>query len=119
VSELVHVETSERDGVVVASLSGELDLSAADRVGDTIAEAVPTTASGLVVDFSEVTFIDSSGVAMLFSLARRLSSRRQQLRCVTQPGSPVARVLEIVEFERAGAIDADLERALAAIADRS
>lgn len=119
VNDLVRVETSERDGVVVVRLAGELDLASADGVGATMAEAVPTTAVGVVVDFTDLTFIDSSGVATMFSLARRLSSRRQRLRCVAEPGSPVARVLEIVEFERAAPIDADLEHALAAIAERS
>ena len=116
-SELVQVETSERDGIVVARVTGELDLAGAEPIGDELAAAVPTSALGLIVDFRELSFIDSSGVAMLFSLARRLASRRQQLRCVTPSDSPVARVLEIVEFERAAPIDSDLDQALAGIAE--
>jgi hypothetical protein len=47
---------------------------------------------------------------------RRLSSRRQELRVVAPQGRPVARVLEIVEFERAAPIRADVEAAVAEIA---
>ena len=65
---------------------------------------------------STLEFIDSSGVAMLFGLVRRLSSRRQELRVVAPRGRPVARVLEIVEFERAAPIRADVEAAVAEIA---
>ena len=56
------------------------------------------------MDFSELEFIDSSGMAMLFGLVRRLGSRRQELRVVARSGEPVARVLEIVEFDRAAPI---------------
>jgi anti-anti-sigma factor len=97
-------------------LTGELDLAGADAVGREIGEAVPNSAHGLVVDFTGLGFIDSSGVAMMFTLARRLESRRQKLRCVASPGSPVARVLEIVEFERAAPVDQDLAGAMAGIA---
>ena len=111
-SELVDLVIEDRDGVVVAQVSGELDIAGASRTGDTIAEAVPTAARGLVVDFSRLEFIDSSGVAMLFGLARRLSGRRQQLRVVAPEGGPVTRVLEIVEFDRAAPVVGDLEQAL-------
>jgi anti-anti-sigma factor len=114
-TDVVRVETSERDGVVVARVSGELDVAGADRTGRTISEAVPNSARGLVVDLSGLDFIDSSGVAMMFMLSRRLTSRRQALRCVAPEGSAVARVLEIVEFDRAAPVDADLDSALAGI----
>jgi anti-anti-sigma factor len=116
VSSLVQVETSEADGVVVARLRGELDVAGAEATGRQISEAIPNSAHGLVVDCSELDFIDSSGVAMMFTLARRLDSRRQKLRCVAPAGSPVARVLEIVEFGRAAPVNEKLEQALAAIA---
>ena len=115
-SNLVQVEASETDGVVVVRLSGELDVAGAEATGGRIGQAVPNSAHGLVVDFTDLRFIDSSGVAMLFTLARRLESRRQRLRCVAPPGSPVARVLEIVEFGRAAPVDQHLEQALAGIA---
>ena len=76
---------------------------------------MPNSALGLVVDMSELEFIDSSGVAMLFGLVRRLSSRRQGLRVVAPQGRPVARVLEIVEFDRAAPINPDLDAAVAEI----
>lgn len=115
--DLVGVEIEQRDDdVVVARLTGELDISAAERTGKRIAEAVPSSARGLVVDMSELEFMDSSGVSMLFSLARQVGSHRQQLRVVAPPGRPVSRVLQIVEFDRAAPVDADVESAVAEIA---
>ena len=112
---LVGIEIEERGDVVVARVTGELDIAGASRTGERIAQAVPTSALGLVVDFTELEFIDSSGVAMLFGLARTLGGRRQRLRVVATPGGPVARVLDIVEFDRAAPVHRDLEAALADI----
>jgi anti-anti-sigma factor len=118
-SDLARVETSESDGIVVARVSGELDVAGATQMGEMIGEAVPNSARALVVDFSDLGFIDSSGVAMLFTLSRRLESRRQELHLVAPQGSPVARVLEIVEFDRAAPVHADLDSALAEVGDGS
>jgi anti-sigma B factor antagonist len=112
---LVGLEIEERGDIVIARVTGELDISGASHAGDRIADAVPTSARGLVVDMSELDFIDSSGVAMLFGLVRRLSGRRQELRVVAPRGRPVARVLEIVEFDRAAPVCVDLDAALAEI----
>ena len=110
---LVELEIEQRGEIVVARVSGELDIAGAPGTGDRIADAVPTSARALVVDMTPLEFIDSSGVAMLFGLARRLSSRRQELRVVAPAGTPVKRVLEIVEFDRAAPIHEELEPALA------
>jgi anti-anti-sigma factor len=113
--DLVQLEIEERGEVVVAHVTGELDLAGAPATGETIAEAIPTSARALVVDFSGLEFIDSSGIAMLFNLARRLNGRRQELRVVAVDGKPVARVLEIVEFDRAAPIHETLDEALASV----
>jgi anti-anti-sigma factor len=112
--DLVQLAIEERDDVVVAKVTGELDLAGAPSTGEAIGEAVPTSARVLVVDCSGLEFIDSSGIAMLFNLARRLASRRQELRVVARNGEPVARVLEIVEFDRAAPVHETLDEALAA-----
>jgi anti-anti-sigma factor len=116
--DLVQVEIEEREGddIVVARLTGELDIAGAESTGRRIAEAVPSSARGVVVDMTDLEFIDSSGVSMLFTLARRVGSRRQELRVVAPAGRPVARVLQIVEFERAAPVHADLDSAVAKIA---
>jgi anti-anti-sigma factor len=113
--DLVQLEIEDRGEVVIARVTGELDLAGAPTTGETIGEAVPTSARALVVDFSALEFIDSSGIAMLFNLARRLGGRRQELRVVAEDGKPVARVLEIVEFDRAAPVHQTLDEALAAV----
>ena len=115
-NDLIGVDIEEREDVVVARLSGELDISVAEPTGRKIAESVPSSALGVVVDMSALEFMDSSGVSMLFSLARQVGSHRQQLRVVAPAGRPVSRVLEIVEFDRAAPVHADVDSAVSEIA---
>jgi anti-anti-sigma factor len=112
-NDLAELTIDEQDALVIARITGELDVSLAPRMGDRIADAVSTSARGLVVDFSQLEFIDSSGVAMLFTLVRKLSSRRQELFVVAPKDEPVTRVLEIVDFDKAAPVHEDLETALA------
>jgi len=100
--------------VAVASVRGELDVSNSAATGDAIASELQLEARCLIVDFSELNFLDSSAISMLFSLARRLGERRQELRVVAPEGKAVGRVLDIVEFGRAAPVHGTLDDALAA-----
>jgi anti-sigma B factor antagonist/stage II sporulation protein AA (anti-sigma F factor antagonist) len=85
------------DDVIVARLSGEVDLSNARPVGDELAAAVPNRALGLVLDLSATSYLDSSGVSLVFDLADRLRRRQQKLRLVVTADAPLRRVLRIVD----------------------
>ena len=61
---LVGLAIENQGDVIIARLTGELDIAGAPSTGEQIGQAVPNSALGLVVDMSELEFIDSSGVAM-------------------------------------------------------
>jgi anti-anti-sigma factor len=110
-SELSHLDLSG-DDVVVARLSGEIDLSNAAEVGDELSSSVPNTALGLVLDLTATTYLDSSGVHLIFDLAERLRTRQQQLRIVVPSGAPVRRVLRIVELDDSVPVLATVDEAV-------
>jgi len=97
----------------VLRCSGDEDLNTQGARRTALARALKARAD-LVVDFTELTFLDSSGVAMLFRLVRRLGDHRQQLHVVAPSGEAVGRVLEIVEFDRAAPVHPTLDVALEA-----
>jgi anti-sigma B factor antagonist len=103
------------DDVVIARLSGEVDLSNAAHVGEELGAAVPNSALGLVLDLTATSYLDSSGVHLIFGLAERLRRRQQQLRVVVPEGAPVRRVLRIVELDDAVPVTATVEEAVAEI----
>ena len=95
-SDLSSLQVDDSDDVVVARLAGEIDLSNASSVGDQLTGAVPNSALGLVLDLSDTSYLDSSGVSLVFDLAERLRRRQQQLRLVVPEDAPLRRVLRIV-----------------------
>jgi anti-sigma B factor antagonist len=114
VSQLAHLAFEEQGRVVVARIAGEVDLSNATDLQQTMLDAVPNTAEGMVVDLSVVSYLDSSGIRMLGEIGERLRWREQRFAVVAPPGSRVRGVLAIagaesvVPFE--DSLDAALER---------
>ena len=97
-NDLAVISIESNDGTVVADITGEVDPSNARELGRKLTAAVPNDAMSVVVDLTGVSFLDSSGVQMLFELAERLTARQQQLSVVVPPECPARRVLEIVAF---------------------
>jgi anti-anti-sigma factor len=96
VSVLAEVEMETREGMPVARISGEVDLSNAAEIGAGLRGSIPQEAPGLVVDLSATRYLDSAGLHVLFDLGRRLRDRGQSLRLVVPAGSPVERLIGIV-----------------------
>lgn len=68
----VAVKTSSEGGTPVVSLSGELDLTNVRRVESVLEDIVTTGTGRLVVEMSGLEFMDSSGLALLASVARKV-----------------------------------------------
>jgi anti-anti-sigma factor len=101
VSQLAHLHFDDRSGVTVANIEGEIDLSNAAELELAISHAVRNDARAVVVNLTHVEYLDSSGVSLLFNLARRLS-RRQQAFVVVAPAE--AHVREILSLSGAEAL---------------
>lgn len=99
----------------VARVTGEVDASNAPQVTGQLTDAVPNTAMGLVLDLTETTYLDSSGVQMLFEVADALRRRQQALRLVVAPDSFLADVLEAVNFAGTAETDDTVAEALDAL----
>lgn len=98
-TEDTQLTTEERDGIVVARVSGEVDLANAPRLSRSLVKAMPNDAVGMVIDLSDTTYLDSSGVSLVFELAERMQSRQQKLRVALPEDAPLRRVLRIVNLE--------------------
>jgi anti-anti-sigma factor len=101
--------------IPVARMTGEVDSSNARDLGTTLVEAVPNQAMGMVLDLSETTYLDSSGIQLLFELADRLARRQQELRLVVPAESFVADVLAAVNLGGVAKTDASIHEALTAL----
>ena len=110
--ELQHLETGDQ-GFALVALAGELDLTNSEAVERRLQSEVDS-ADALVVDLNRVVFVDSAALHCFFRLARSRGPSRFAV--VLEPGSPIRRVVEIVNLGRAATIVPSLAEARAALA---
>ncbi len=96
-----EIVLDRRDASVVARLSGEVDMSNANYVRDQLLASMPNEALALVLDISGCRYLDSAAIEVLFDVSRRLGRRRQELRLVMPPDSPLRRVIELTAIHTA------------------
>ena len=115
-SELAEIAIEVDGDVVVAILSGEVDPSNARALGRELTSAVPNDAMGVVLDLTDVVYIDSSGIQVLFELAERLEGRQQRLAVAVPDDGAARRVLEIVALDQTAPIAPTRDAARALLA---
>lgn len=111
---LAEVTLRPEGAVLVARIDGEIDLSNVESIRATLAGAVSHETELVVLDLTSTTYLDSTGVRLLFELAARLQNRRQQLRLVVADGALVGRVVELTQLDQRVPVDRSVADALAA-----
>jgi anti-anti-sigma factor len=111
---LARLELETRDRALVARVTGEIDLSNAESIRNDITNAVPHDSAGVLLDLTDTTYLDSSGIRFLFDLAQRLQSRRQQLVLVVTDQALVRRVIVLTKLDGAVPLHSNFDDALTA-----
>ena len=91
------VERSRVDGYELLKVEGELDIATASRMITALNEAIAEMSAPLVVDLTQVAFMDSTGLALLMN-ARRRAVRQGHGFAIICPNGPIARVFEIADM---------------------
>lgn len=97
---LCRVEIAREAGFPVAKIAGEIDISNVEQVEKELGSLQDGQDSVCVVDLTGGEYFDSAGIRLLFSLAMRMRTRRQELHVIVPEGSVIRRVLEITDFTR-------------------
>jgi anti-sigma B factor antagonist len=87
-----------RDGAVVLSLTGEIDLYNAEEVRAALLDACAGEPRTLVVDLEEVRFIDSTALGVLIEARSRMADRGGFR--LAAPGFETRRALEVSGLDR-------------------
>lgn len=104
------VSRTERAGVVVLAVSGEVDLSSAPQLGETISAAMEDRPAVLVVDLTEVEVLTSAGVAVLYGGHNRAGDTDFR---IVASRAPVLRPLQILGLTDIMAVYPATDQALA------
>ena len=96
--EILEVTTQDSGGHVTVSLKGELDLSSVGKVEEELERVEKDGPSVLVLDLSQLTFLDSTGLLAVVPADERARSNGRRLVIVRGP-DPVQRVFAITRLE--------------------
>ncbi|MGA8219016.1 MAG: STAS domain-containing protein [Solirubrobacterales bacterium] len=113
--ELARLSFDTNGDVKLARVSGEVDASNVAELTGQLLDGVTNESRALVLDLTETSYIDSSGISLIFDAAARMKNRRQDLRLVARPESFVSEVLAAVSIQDSVPIDPELGQALEAV----
>lgn len=109
----LHTTTEDRSTVVAAK--GDIDLSTASTFRDHVLDAIDVDPMRLVLDLSNVGFIDSTGIGVIVLVRRKVRVRRGELHVVVS--RRVRAALRLAALEQALNLHDRIEDALGHEAD--
>jgi anti-sigma B factor antagonist len=98
--------------VTQVSLSGELDLGVAVVLRQALDDLIRDDQVRLLIDLSDVSFLDSTALGVLLNTAKKLRRRRGRL-AVLCPNPAMRELFELVGHNMLFPVDETLDRALA------
>jgi anti-sigma B factor antagonist len=81
--------------LVVARLDGEIDMSNAGELGEALGRQVSNEALGLILDLTDVHYLDSAGIQVIYELREQLETRGQEIALVVASESPIDSTLRV------------------------
>jgi anti-anti-sigma factor len=109
----VELDSADGERTDVVVVSGELDYSTVTYLREQIEGLV----ADLVLDLSELAFMDSTGIATLIALWRSFEADDRRLVIVVTPGATVQRTLEVRGLAKALPLAESRDAALARLSD--
>ena len=105
---------SERDhqAATVLTIGGELDVAASPSFSERLNEIIRQKSGDVVIDLRRVSFVDSTGLAVLLNALRRLTRARRRMAVVIGEGA-VRRAFDVTRLHWTFEVFPDVDSALA------
>ena len=100
----VDIVLSHVGEAVVMNISGELDVTGSAELDDVVRELLDQGAVRLILDLSNVTFIDSTGLGVLVSCRNRCRDRQGDV-VLRNPSESTRKVLAITALDQIFTVD--------------
>src|SRR5215207_9705590 len=102
------VDVEVEDQTTTFTVRGEIDLANHEKVGDQLTDGITNQATVVRIDLTDVAFIDSAGLRMLFGLATRLERLQTELQLVAPEHSAARRVIDLSGLSALAIVREDL-----------
>lgn len=91
----MYIEFYKSEDKLIIKLTGELDHHSAEEVRNKIDDRLERTGyNKVILDFSNVNFMDSSGIGVVIGRYKKISMRKGQI-CIANVQESVKRVFEL------------------------
>src|SRR5580704_13123218 len=106
----IDLKTEDGGGTLIFKLRGSLDLATSPTVRAALSEATGNGSHHLIVDLTQLEFLDSTGLGVLIGAHRRTTESGGSLRLIVGDG-PILRLLNITGLIAVFAVYHSLEDA--------
>lgn len=106
----MKIKTHSEDGFQVIALQGEVDMHSAPGLRERLLDALRQP-SGLIVDMAEVSFIDSSGIAILVEAYKRAKQQSRRFALTGVRSAPM-QVLQLTRLDKVFPLFPDVPSAI-------
>ena len=110
----IEQERPAGSDIVVFVLHGEVDLHVAPELRTRLTSAIDSGVSGIVIDLTNVTFLDSMALGVLLGALKLLRARDGELRLVV-PTPELRRIFELTLLDEVFALSRTRHEAFAAV----
>ena len=96
---LLRVDIADRDGLALVTAAGEIDAATADTLAEAVIGALEDGYPRVVVDFGQVTFIDSTGLGVLVKSHRTAVARNAEFG-VLHPTPQTRKLIKVLGLDQ-------------------
>lgn len=99
--------------LTIVTVTGEIDVFTTPRLRESLLEMIENGAVHLILDFTDVTFLDSTGLGVLVGMFHRLRSRNGSM-VIAGSGDRIRRVFYVTQLNKIFELYDSLDQALEA-----
>ncbi|MBN1994495.1 MAG: STAS domain-containing protein [Anaerolineae bacterium] len=110
----MEYKVRNESGIAILDLSGEIDVSTATQLRDTLIDLIENNEGRLLVNMSDVAYIDSSGLSVLVAAHKKAQGANGMLG-LSGPQKPVQQVFELTRMNKLFNIFPTVEEGIAAV----
>ena len=108
---LLRVDVHDRPSHTLIVATGEIDIGTADQVGNAVSAALSAGHGQVLLDVAAVTFIDSSGLAVLVKAHRQAQTQGASF-AVVHPTPQTRKLIQVLGLDQLLLIYDSYEQAL-------
>lgn len=97
--DIMLIKEKKMDGVVILEIEGEIDLNSSPIMRKKFEELIKNNVIKVIVNFQQVNYIDSSGLATIIEMLQRLKKVQGELR-LTNMSEKIKNLFEITKIDK-------------------